>query len=111
VWLLTLLFGLTAGGLVTYYGVGHHDRNIYMTQPATRFDSPRVTDQPMDHAIDTLIDAGYRVVAVGHGKVILQEMGFVGGVLRVQGETGYRLRYCTARLPDCVPIKGPAFSP
>jgi hypothetical protein len=29
----------------------------------------------------------------------------------VQGQHGYHLRYCTARLPDCVPIDAPPFKP
>ncbi len=66
--------------------------------------SPSVVDMPMGEAIDTLVEARFRVVAVGRGRVKLQELGVRRSVVRVQGRQGAGLRYCTARLPDCVPI-------
>jgi hypothetical protein len=106
--LVALVVGLVAGGLFSYYGISKDGTDTYiMAPPAKRFDSPRVTDMAMPDAIETLVSDGYRVVAVGHGRVVLQEMGSSGHVLRVVGEEGGRLRYCTARLPNCVAIQAP----
>ena len=104
---VALLFGLLAGGLFSFYGISKDGTDTYITTPPAKFDSPRVTDLPMQEAIDTLVSSGYRVVGVGHGRVALQEEGFRGQVLRIVGEDGAALRYCTARLPDCVAIEAP----
>ena len=104
-----LVAGALAGGLTSYYGIQKTDTIV--NNPPMEIESPNVTGRPMPEAIDTLVEAGFRVVAVGHGDVMAHEIGVVGQTLRVQGEHGYELRYCTARLPDCVPIDGPAFRP
>lgn len=103
-----LLVGLLIGGLFSHYGISKDGTDTYiMAPPAKKFDSPRVTDMAMPDAIETLISDGYRVVTIGHGRVVLQEKGSPGHVLRIVGEEGGRLRYCTARLPNCVAIEAP----
>jgi hypothetical protein len=103
--LVALVAGLALGGLFSYYGISKDGTDTFVTRPPLDFQSPDVTDLPVARAIDRLVAAGYRVVAVGHGPVQLQERGFRGNVLRIQGRDGTRLRYCSARLPDCVPIR------
>jgi hypothetical protein len=105
---VALLIGLLIGGLFSYYGISKDGTDTYISTPIRKFDSPRVTDIVMPEAIETLVSAGYRVVAEGRGRVVLQENGFRGHVLRLVGEDGGRLRYCTARLPNCVAIEAPA---
>ncbi len=104
---LALVFGLVVGAFFSYYGISKDGTDTYITTPAAKFDSPRVTDLPMGEAIDNLVSSGYRVVAVGTGRVVLQEKGFRGHVLRIVGEDGGGLRYCTVRLPNCVAIEAP----
>lgn len=67
-------------------------------------ETPDVIDMPMERAIDTLVDAGFRVMAVGRGRIKIHELGVRGHIVRVQGWHGTELRYCTARLPDCVAV-------
>jgi hypothetical protein len=102
--LVALVLGVALGPLVAPYGINKDGSDVYISSPPAEFDSPSVVDMPVPDAIDRLVDAGYRVVAVGDGKVKLQELGFRGSVLRIQGWEGTRLRYCTARLPGCVRI-------
>lgn len=105
---LTLALGSLIGGLFSYYGISKDGTDTFITSPPARFESPDVTELSMAEAIDVLVSKGYRVVAVGRGDVVLQEHGFRGQVLRVQGELGHRLRYCTARMPRCVAIDAPS---
>lgn len=103
--LAALVVGLVSGALFSYYGISKDGTDTYtVAAPAPRSESPRVTDLPMSDAIATLVDNGYRVVAVGRGKVTLQELGSRGHVLRIVGEHGSELRYCDSRFPECVPI-------
>ena len=101
--LAALLIGALGGGLFSFYGISKDGTDSYITHPPAKFESPRVTDLPMREAIDTLVAEGYRVVAVGTGRVTLQEKGFPGHVLRIVGEDGDSLRYCTETL-GCSPI-------
>lgn len=95
-----LIAGIMLGGLFTFYGLepaGVSDA----TAGLPPFDSPVVTGLPMREAIDILVNEGYRVVAVGSGKVALQELGYERGTLRLEGKSDGPARYCTLRLPTC----------
>ena len=98
---LTLVVGLALGVLGSQL-VDGNDAGANGERWEFHDESPRIVDVPMGAAIDRLVDAGFRVMAVGHGKVKLQELGTRGHVLRIVGWSGTRLRYCTARLPNCV---------
>lgn len=69
------------------------------------FDSPGVVGMPMRHAWRVLGDAGYDVMLIGTGKVVLQELGFEGQLLRLEGDTGEGLRYCDASSARCVTVR------
>lgn len=102
---LALVVGVLAGGFFSYYGISKDGTDTHLVAEAREFESPRVADLPMQEAIATLVEDGYDVVAVGTGEVMLQELGFRGTVLRVRGEHGNKLRYCSKRFPDCLPIR------
>lgn len=102
---LALLVGLAAGALFSYYGISKDGTDTQIVAEPREFDSPRVADLPMQEAIEALVEDGYDVVAVGTRKVVLQELGFRGSVLRLRGEHGKKLRYCSQHFAACVPIR------
>lgn len=106
---LTLVVGVALGVLASQLLDGK-DVARADTDGRSFDEAPRVIDVPMESAIDRLVQAGFRVMAVGHGKVKLQELGPRGSILRIQGWSGTRLRYCTARLPGCVFVD-PGYKP
>lgn len=80
------------------------ERDVEVVHEAPEFDSPRVTDLPVEDGLQILLDEGYDVVVVGLGTIVLQELGFKGNVLEIKGDVGKKKRYCSPSLERCVPI-------
>lgn len=74
------------------------------TVSSPEFDSPNVAGMPMGRARRILSRSGYDVMVVGKGEVVLQELGFEGQLLRLQGERGEGQRYCDASAARCVVV-------
>lgn len=80
------------------------ERDVEVIEKDPQFDSPRVTDLGVREGLQILLDDGYEVVVVGRGKIVLQELGYKGSVLKIRGDAGKRMRYCSPSLRQCVPI-------
>lgn len=96
---ILLLVGPTAAGCAEVF-----ERDVEVVREPPEFDSPRVTDLPVEEGLQILLDEGYDVVVVGRGTIILQELGFKGNVLEIKGDVGKKKRYCSPSLDGCVPI-------
>ena len=102
--LLVLVFSLGAGAAFAA-GAMRPEANRPEVVPATpEFDSPRVARLPVGEARRVLNERGYDVMVVGRGEVVLQELGFEGQLLRIEGERRGPQRYCASSAERCVPV-------
>ncbi len=99
---LALFLGVGLG--VAVAGAQGEDAALDAAASSPEFDSPNVVGMPMGRARRALAKAGYDVMIVGKGKVVLQELGFEGQLLRLEGEKGEGQRYCDASESRCVPV-------
>ena len=103
---VAVAFSLGAGAAVTVGAFSNGPSTRAHEEPAAPdFDSPRVTGLPIEEARRLLNDQGYDVIAVGSGEVALQELGYEGQLLQIEGERPGRRRYCTAADARCTTVR------
>lgn len=100
---LSLALSVGVGAGIAFHP-GDEGVTLATTASSPEFDSPDVAGMPMRRARRILARSGYDVMVVGKGEVVLQELGFEGQLLRLEGESGEGHRYCDASDARCVVV-------